>query len=174
MRQLVFLLTAVALFPAWSQTVIDSSSLYISDLVKWEEFQRPDRSSATSALVAILALERDGRLAIASCWVRKGPDDRLRILYTEGFSLHSGTWKAADGHLAVRYRPIHISIPKVGESTEQYTEESWAYAPAPQEDRLAEWVRTANSRYVPLRNLGDVKQLGEAIQFYRDTAQNPK
>ena len=174
MKQFILLIAAVLLLPAWSQTEIDSSSLYISDPVKWEEFQRPDRPSETMAPVAILALETDGKLAIASCWVAKGPDDRLRILYSEGFSLHSGTWKKAGERLVVRFRSIHRNIPKVGEPTEQYAEESWAHAPAQKEGRLAEWVRTPNSRYVPLRNLGDLNQLREAIQFYRDAAQNPR
>ena len=174
MRKRVLLTVVVALIPAWGQTVLDSRSLYISDPLKWEHSQRPGQPAPKLALAGILAIEPDGKLAIVSCYLYKAPGNRLHIIYPEGFSLSSGTWQKADAHLAVRYRSIHSSVRRLGESNEEYREESWPYTPALKEDRLAEWIRTATSRYVPLRDLSDVKQLREAIQFYRMEADAPK
>jgi len=171
-RGLALAIAALAVTPTWAQTgALDSRSLYISASLKWERPQRPGHPSQKSAFGRILAIEPDGSLATISCYLYKTPHNRLHIIYPEGFSMSSGTWKKADGHLAVRFRSIHSNVPKRGAPNEQYIEELWDYAPPRTGDRLAAWIKIGTSRYLPLQDLSDINQLAEIIQFYRKEAE---
>lgn len=155
---------------AWGQTAIDPSSLYISDPLKWERGRRPGQPPKKLALGSIVVLEPDGRLAAISCFLYMDSDNHLAVIYGHGYSISSGTWEKAGDHLAVRLRSIH-GVRKVGETNATFREESWAYGRAREGGRIAEWIKIAGTRYVPLRNLSDIKQLTETIQFYRKEAE---
>lgn len=173
MRPLALLIAIPMFSPAWGQTSLDSASLYVNEPLKWERPQRPGQPTQKSAFGRILVMESEGSLATISCYLYKTPDNHLHIIYPEGFGMSSGTWKKADGHLAVRFRSIHSSAQKIG-SENGYVEEKWGYTPSRAGDRVAESIKIAGVQYVPLRNFNDLKQLAEIIQFYRADAENPK
>lgn len=172
MKRLALLIAVLALSSAWPQSALAPASLYVNEPLKWERPQRPGQPAQKSALGRILLVEPDGRLATISCYLYKTADNHLHIIYSEGFAMSSGTWKKADGHLAVRLQSIHSSGLKMGAQND--VEEKWGYAPAPTGERVAEWIKIDSTRYVPLRNLADIEELAKAVQFYRAEAENPK
>jgi hypothetical protein len=171
MRHLALIIAVLALAPAWAQTALDPTTLYISDPLKWERGQRPGQTAPKLAFASILVMEPNGSLAMISCYLNKSPDKRLDLLYQSGFGLASGTWKKAARQMAVRFRSIHSDARRVDATDRQYKEESWTYAPSRKGDRLAEWIKAGNTRYIPLQNLSEFDKLAEMVRFYRKAAE---
>jgi hypothetical protein len=174
MRKFGVLIAFLMLLPAWGQKALDSESLYISNPLKWERSQNPDQPNRKYALGRILVIEPGGELETISCYLYRTPDKQLHIVYPEGFALSSGTWKKVGGQLAVRFRSIHSEAERLDGTDEQYKEELWSYAPARTGDRIAEQINISAVRYVPLRDLSDLNQLAQIIQFYRKQAEASK
>lgn len=171
MRQFALVALLLAATPTWTQTVIDPTTLYATDPLKWERGQRPGQLAPKLAFAEILVIEPNGALAIMSCYLYKAPDNQLDILYQEGFSLSSGTWKKAGRQLAVRFRSIHSSARRLDETDEKYKEELWSYVPSQTGYRFAERINISGVRHIPLQNLSDLNQLAETIQFYKKQAE---
>jgi hypothetical protein len=167
MRNLALIAVLLVATPTWAQTVLDPTTVYVADPLKWERGQRPDQMAPKLAFATILIIEPNGALAIVSCHLYKSPDNKLDILYQSGFSLSSGTWKKADRQLAVRFRSIHSSARKLDGTDQHYKEELWSYVPSRKGERIAERINVGGAQYIPLRNLSDLKALAEVIQFYR-------
>lgn len=174
MRLLVSLTVLLAATLALAQPALDPTTLYVSNPLKWERGERPGQLPPELAFANILVIEPDGSLALISCYLMRSSGNRLDILYQSGFSLSSGTWKKGGGNLAVRFRSIHASARRLDGTDGRYKEESWRHGPSKEKNRLAEWIKIGSVRYVPLRNLSDVKQLGEAIEFYRKESETPR
>ena len=172
MRKFGVLIAVLMLSPAWGQKTLDSASLYISDPLKWEHSQNPDQPNQRFAFGRILIVEPGGVLETISCYLYKTPDRRIHIVYQEGFALSSGIWKKAEGqHLSVRFRSIHSGARKLDGTDEKYKEELWSYVPSRTGDRFAERINISGVRHIALRNLSDLNQLAETIQFYRKQAE---
>jgi len=116
MRRLALTSLFLSALSPLAQTVLDPTALYVSDPLRWERGKRPGEPAPELAFAEILVLEPSGDLAILSCYLNRSPDNRLDILYQSGFSLCSGTWEKADGHLVARFRSVHTSERKVGET----------------------------------------------------------
>lgn len=171
MRRLAFLAVLLAATPTLAQTVLDPATVYVSDPLKWERGKRPGQLASKLAFAGLLVIEPSGALAIVSGYLRRSPANQLELLYQSGFSLSSGTWKRTDGQLAVRFRSIHASARRLDGTDEQYKVESWVYAPSHSTNRLAEWIKIGRVRYIPLRDFSGLKELTEAIRFYRNEAE---
>ena len=171
MRRLALTSLFLSALSPLAQTVLDPTALYVSDPLRWERGKRPGEPAPELAFAEILVLEPSGDLAILSCYLNRSPDNRLDILYQSGFSLCSGTWEKADGHLVARFRSVHTSERKVGETGGALREESWSYAPPRDGVRVAEWIKIGGTRYIPLRDLNDIERLAQIIQFYRKEAE---
>lgn len=174
MRRLAQAIAALVLAPLWAQSGPPASTLlYVSTPLQWERSPRPGQPAQRFAHARILAIESDGGLATISCLLYRTQEGRFEIMYTEGYSLSSGTWKRTNEHLAVRLRPIHSNIRMADGASQPVKEELWAYGPA-KGSRLAAWIKIGNSRFTLLENLGRADKLAEVIQFHRKEAENPK
>lgn len=171
MNKFRVLIAFLMLSAAWDLKALDSGSLYISNPLKWERSQNPDQANQKFALGRILVIEPGGTLSTISCYLYKTSDKRLHIVYPEGFGMASGTWKKAGEQLSVRFRSIHSSARRLDGTDEKYKEELWSYVPSRTGDRFAERINISGVRHIPLRNLSDLNQLAETIQFYRKQAE---
>lgn len=171
MKKLLLTLIVLLTSPAWA---LNPTYLYINDPLKWELVQRPDRPSEKFALGHILIIEPNGALSEISGWLYRTDKGLLQISYSEGFNLSSGTWAKAGRNLTVRIRSIHSNAKRLDETDQQYKEGLWSYIPSRKGDRLAEQINISGIRYIPLRNLSDLKALADLIQFCRKEAESTK
>ena len=145
------------------ESTYQSSWLYVIDPLEW--------NSRREAYGDILILEPSGKFAAISPLLYKEPDERLAIIYPEGYIVVSGTWKRTDDGIAVRYRGIHSTVVDLSGPNQPFKKEVWTYASAANGPWLAEWIETPDHRYVPLKNLDDLEALRQTIQFHRNQAQ---
>jgi len=141
-----------------------TSQVYVSDPLKWEQGDRPGQPAPRMAIGQVLLLEPDGMLAIVYGYLYRHAG-QTHILYQEGYSVASGTWKVDGAALKVRYKLIYANVPKRGQEAAAI-EESWKYVPATSRGHLALRI-DASPNFVPLKNLADMPKLWRVIASHR-------
>lgn len=144
------------------------NAIFVNDPLKWEAAQRSGQAAPKLASARLLILQPNGHLATISCMLYRTPEERLTILYSEGYSLSYGTWSRSDeGKINVRYRSIYSSIRPRGGSSSVVKEESWEFVPSRARGQFARLIRVGSARFVPLVSLEEPAELVKLIEFHR-------
>lgn len=143
------------------------ASLYVSDPLKWEGGYRPGQPAPRLADGRILLLQPDGTLALVFAYLYRSPDKQMHLLYSEGYSVMSGSWSADKAIINVRYKVIYANVPRRKPVSQPVIEESWSFTSNGAGPRLAKRIKVGNIRFIPLDNLADISALARVIEFHR-------
>jgi len=113
-------------------------------------------------------LDRDGSLAILNSFGEESlQDSKVRVLYTEGYGVSTGTWTMADGNLSVRFKMIFsYAQPYPAERSEV-----WKYTRTESGFPLA--IDTGQIRLVRTQSIEDVDKLLRIIDWRKSQAGEP-
>ena len=114
---------------------VNGNDVWVTKSIKWKKAPRDYNASLSTGSATVLYFRSDGQFGMMHCRLNKGPN-YLVVSNGDGQVVLEGMWEARPKGIAVRYRLLTTSVPRVPPET----------LPGPEQTALIERASAAELR----------------------------